>query len=78
MVHQYTCDTLPLDNSKTYLHPALPYITWGLIWDLKNKTERDSNQNFLQIPSKSIFQIQTAKESFEVEVGKALQFTEEE
>ena len=21
------CNTLPLDNSKTYSHPALPYIT---------------------------------------------------
>ena len=26
-----------LDNSKTYSHPALPYITWGLIWDSKIK-----------------------------------------
>ena len=23
----YTCNTLPLDNSKTYSHLALPYIT---------------------------------------------------
>ena len=41
-VHPCTCDTLPLDNSKTYSHPALPYITWGLIQDLKNKI-RDPN-----------------------------------
>ena len=26
-----------LDNSKTYSHPALPYITWELIWDSKIK-----------------------------------------
>ena len=24
-----TCNTLPLDNFKTHLHPALPYITRG-------------------------------------------------
>ena len=34
-----TCNTLPLDNSKTYSHPALPYITWGLIWDSKIRRE---------------------------------------
>ena len=27
----------------TYSHPALLYITWGLIWDLKNKIQRDPN-----------------------------------
>ena len=37
MVHLCTCDTLPLDNFKTHLHPALLYITWGLIWDSKIK-----------------------------------------
>ena len=31
----YICDTLPLDNPKTHSHLALPYITWGLIWDFK-------------------------------------------
>ena len=31
----YICDTLPLDNPKIYSHPALPYITWGLIQDSK-------------------------------------------
>ena len=25
--HIYICDTLPLDNLKTHLQPALPYIT---------------------------------------------------
>ena len=25
----YICDTLPLDNPKTHLHTALPYITRG-------------------------------------------------
>ena len=34
-----TCNTLPLDNSKTYSHPALPYITWGLILDSKIRRE---------------------------------------
>ena len=32
-MHPYTCNTLPLDKYKTYSHPALPYKTWGLIWD---------------------------------------------
>ena len=40
-LHRSICDTLPLDNPKTYLHLALPYITWGLIWDLKNKIQRE-------------------------------------
>ena len=39
MEHPYTCDTLPLDNPKTHLHLALLYMTWGLIWDSKNKRE---------------------------------------
>ena len=43
MVHPSTCDTLPLDKSKTHLHPALPYIIWGLVPDIKNKIERDPN-----------------------------------
>ena len=25
--YTYICDTLPLENSKTHLHTALPYIT---------------------------------------------------
>ena len=36
--HMCICDTLPLDNPK--IHTALPYITEGLIWDLKIKKER--------------------------------------
>ena len=28
-------DPIPLDNLKN--HTVLPYITWGLIWDLKGK-----------------------------------------
>ena len=28
-------DPIPLDNLKN--HTTLPYITWGLIWDSKNK-----------------------------------------
>ena len=42
-IHIYICDTLPLDNLKTHSHLALPYITWGLIQDLKNKIQRDPN-----------------------------------
>ena len=30
VVHPCTCNNLPLDNSKTYSHPALPYITTKL------------------------------------------------
>ena len=37
-ISNYTCDPIPLDNLKN--RTALPYITWGLIWDLKNKKER--------------------------------------
>ena len=37
------CDTLPLDNPKTHSHLALLHITWGLIWDFKNKIQRDPN-----------------------------------
>ena len=37
----FICDTLPLDNSKTYSHPALLYITWGLLWDSKRVKEEE-------------------------------------
>ena len=33
-------DPIPLDNLKN--HKAMPYITWGLIWDLKNKGKKRS------------------------------------
>ena len=33
----YIHDPIPLDNPKN--HTALPFITWGLIWDLKIKKE---------------------------------------
>ena len=36
MVHPCTWNTLPLDNFKTYWLQALPYITWGLVWDINN------------------------------------------
>ena len=42
-IYMCVCDTLPLDNPKTHSHLALPYITWGLIWDLKNKIQIDPN-----------------------------------
>ena len=38
-IYIYMCDTLPLDNLKIHFHIALPYITWGLIQDLKIKKE---------------------------------------
>ena len=34
-------DAIPLDKSKN--HTALTYITWGLIWDFKNKKSQLSN-----------------------------------
>ena len=27
----------PWTNLKIHIHIALPYITWGLVWDLKNR-----------------------------------------
>ena len=33
----YICDPIPLDNPKN--HSALPFITWGLIQDLKSIKE---------------------------------------
>ena len=49
IVHPHTSynihDAIPLDNLKN--HTALPYITWGLIWDLKNKKDRSQLSNLL-------------------------------
>ena len=45
-MHQYTCDALPLDNSKTYSHPVLPYITWGLLWDSQIKKKESLGLKF--------------------------------
>ena len=45
-MHPYTCDTLPLDNSKTYSHPALLYITWRLIQDSKIRKEESLELKF--------------------------------
>ena len=42
----YICTPIPLDN-----HTALPYITWGLIWDLKSETERSQLTNFTRMSS---------------------------
>ena len=44
------CDPIPLDNLKK--HTALPYIIWGLIWDIKNKTERSQLTNFTRLSSR--------------------------
>ena len=44
--NKYIYDTLPLDNPKTHSHLALLYITWGLIWDLKNKYREIPIENF--------------------------------
>ena len=38
-IYYYICNPIPLDNPKN--HTALMYITWGLIWDLKNKVDRE-------------------------------------
>ena len=46
----YICNPIPLDNPKN--HTALPYITWGLIWDLKNETERSQLTNFTRLSSR--------------------------
>ena len=103
MVHPYTCDTLPLDNSKTYSHPALPYITWGLIWDSKIKKKESLGlkfftgqasgilklrqeeeipiENFCKLPVSQLFKYKQEKKVLRLkiqQVGKGLQFTEEE
>ena len=49
---------IPLDNPKN--HTALPYITWGFIWDLKNETERSQLTNFTE-PSSGILKIRERK-----------------
>ena len=42
-----TCGTLPLDNSKTCSHPALPYMTWGgLVQDSKIRKEESLELKF--------------------------------
>ena len=41
-----TCDTLPLDNSKTYSHPVPPSVTWGLIQDSKIRKEESLELKF--------------------------------
>ena len=38
------CDPIPLDNLKN--HTALPYITWGLIWDSKNRRKESLRLKF--------------------------------
>ena len=45
------CDPIPLDNLKNHTHTALPYITWGLIQDFKNETERSQLINFTGLSS---------------------------
>ena len=39
------CDTIPLYTSSNIMQisTTLPYITWGLIWDLKIRTEEIPN-----------------------------------
>ena len=46
------CDPIPLDNLKKHTDTALPYITWGLIWDIKNETERSQLTNFARLSSR--------------------------
>ena len=41
------CDPIPLDKLKN--HTALPYITWGLVQDLKNKEKEIPVIKFYQM-----------------------------
>ena len=40
-INDNKCDTVPIDKLKYYSanEPAMTYMTWGLIWDLKTETE---------------------------------------
>ena len=69
------CDTLPLDNFKIYSHLAMPYITWGLIWDSKiKKKESLVLRRFFCLKS----QLKILKAArFEAETGKDFKFTKE-
>ena len=67
MVHLYKlliCNPIPLDNPKN--HTALPYITWGLIWDLKIKkeipTEIKSEESHLTNFTRLLFRISKIRE----------------
>ena len=62
MVHQHTCDTLPLDNSKNYSHPALPYITWGLIQDSKIKKKESLGLKFFTRQASGILKLRQIEE----------------
>ena len=57
-----TCNTLPLDNSKTYSHPALPYITWGLIWDSKIRREESLELKFSTGQASGILKLRQEEE----------------
>ena len=39
------CDPIPIENHKK--HTALPYITWVLIWDSKNRRKESLRLKFL-------------------------------
>ena len=57
-----TCDTLPLDNSKTYSHPVLPYITWGLVWDSEIRKEESLELKFSTGQASGILKIRQEEE----------------
>ena len=58
----FICNTLPLDNSKTYSHPALLYITWGLIWDSKIKKKESLGLKFSTGQASGILKLRQEEE----------------
>ena len=58
----FICDTLSLDNSKTYSHPALPYITWGLIGDSKIRKEESLELKFSTGQTSGILKLRQEEE----------------
>ena len=58
----FICNTLPLDNSKTYSHPALPYITWGLIQDSKIRKEESLELKFSTRQASGILKLRQEEE----------------
>ena len=83
MTNNYICDTIPLDKLKVNSanKPALPYIIWGLIQDLKNKKRDPGGQvNYQTI--EGIFQevyqliknigIRVRKGDLKIESGKLI------
>ena len=49
---KYIHDPIPLDNPKD--HTALPYITWGLIWDPKIKNKESLRLKSFSLDKKEV------------------------